>query len=392
MSVSITGFLIITTFNIIMPIFPLFLSSLGATAAVIGLIFGARYVGQIFLRAPFGSISDRLGRKSLIEAGCICIVISQFTFFVAQDLLVIFGASILNSIGLALFWPVLQASVSDLSRSGKVAERFAIYSTITDVGTIIGPLFGGWFAELYGYRLVLGISTLSATISLLFSFLLIPDTFRNGDKKGNSAKGVRKEFIQSIRLLPVTALSMLRKPMILMIAGATFAEFFFFSALAAYYPLLARAEGLNEVEIGITITSFGLLSVPLRLFMGRFSDRTGRIIPIILSLSSYTVLIALIPLFPAFAWLTFFIALLGIFDGLIFVNSIAAITETMGGEKRGLGTGFWGVVAYTGYSAAAVLMGFIAEISLSWVFYLTSAICFSILLLVLFISSRTKFS
>jgi hypothetical protein len=62
--ISITGFLITTTFNFVIPIFSLFLNTLDASAALIGLIFRVRYVEQIFLQFSFGSTSARQSTAS----------------------------------------------------------------------------------------------------------------------------------------------------------------------------------------------------------------------------------------------------------------------------------------------------------------------------------------
>ncbi|MBM7790043.1 MFS family permease [Tenggerimyces flavus] len=93
---------------------------LGFTAGVIGLVLGLRTFCQQGLYVVGGSLSDRLGCRSLIVAGALVRAIGFLMFGFATTLPIVVVAAVLTGLGGVLFGP---ASRSYLAQEAVGADR-----------------------------------------------------------------------------------------------------------------------------------------------------------------------------------------------------------------------------------------------------------------------------
>ena len=70
---SIMAFCLALSAGLVIPLYPLFIASLGATSALVGIVTSFRGIPNVFLRAPTGALSDKFGRKPLMIMGAILI-------------------------------------------------------------------------------------------------------------------------------------------------------------------------------------------------------------------------------------------------------------------------------------------------------------------------------
>ena len=62
-------FIISLGFGLILPLFPLYVKSLGGGGLEVGILFSSFVLTRAILATPFGNLSDRIGRKRLILIG-----------------------------------------------------------------------------------------------------------------------------------------------------------------------------------------------------------------------------------------------------------------------------------------------------------------------------------
>lgn len=62
-------FIISLGFGLIMPLFPQYVKLLGGGGLEVGILFSSFVLPRAILAAPFGNLSDRIGRKRLILIG-----------------------------------------------------------------------------------------------------------------------------------------------------------------------------------------------------------------------------------------------------------------------------------------------------------------------------------
>ncbi|MFN3889506.1 MAG: MFS transporter [Beijerinckiaceae bacterium] len=147
--------------------------SLGASAAVVGLMISAYGGARLLVNIPSGYVSERLGRRAMMSAGCALIGASSFAamalvridaFFVC--LLIMGGAS-------AVFMTSALAAVADLGQPGKRLRDMSLYQAANMVGASMGPAIGGVAAGMWGYSAPFLINGVVALVGMV-AFALMP--------------------------------------------------------------------------------------------------------------------------------------------------------------------------------------------------------------------------
>ncbi|MBE3043742.1 MFS transporter, partial [Candidatus Bathyarchaeota archaeon] len=136
-------FIISLGFGLIMPLFPQYVKLLGGGGLEVGILFSSFVLTRAILSAPFGNLSDRIGRKRLILIGSFLYALLAVLFTVPTSwpgLTLVRG---LQGVASAMVWPVSEALVID---SCPVASRGASLSKIvmaSNLGMVVGPFIGG---------------------------------------------------------------------------------------------------------------------------------------------------------------------------------------------------------------------------------------------------------
>ena len=136
-------FIISLGFGLIMPLFPQYIKLLGGGGLEVGILFSSFVLTRAILAAPFGNLSDRIGRKRLILIGSFLYALLAVLFTVPTSwpgLTLVRG---LQGVASAMVWPVSEALVID---SCPVASRGASLGKIvmaSNLGMVVGPFIGG---------------------------------------------------------------------------------------------------------------------------------------------------------------------------------------------------------------------------------------------------------
>ncbi len=136
-------FIISLGFGLIMPLFPQYVKLLGGGGLEVGILFSSFVLTRAILAAPFGNLSDRVGRKRLILIGSFLYALLAVLFTVPTSwpgLTLVRG---LQGVASAMVWPVSEALVID---SCPVASRGASLGKIvmaSNLGMVVGPFIGG---------------------------------------------------------------------------------------------------------------------------------------------------------------------------------------------------------------------------------------------------------
>jgi MFS family permease len=127
--------------------FPLFFQSLSIDK--IGILVGSYGLSWGFLQLLVGPMSDRVGRKWLIGAGMWISGLGVLLTALGDGFDYWLFTSILTGVGMALLYPTLVASVSDLSHPAWKASALGVYRMWRDSGYAIGAIIIGLFMDIY---------------------------------------------------------------------------------------------------------------------------------------------------------------------------------------------------------------------------------------------------
>ncbi len=136
-----------------------------------------------FTQPFFGHLSDKYGRDKLMMLGMVSLMglfATVITMF-RRHLELLFVAPFLAIFGLGsfAFAPAALASLGDLAPERGRGTTMGVYSVVISLGTIIGPLLGGYLLDRYGMASLFyaGLVILIAALSL--AIIIAGPSFRN---------------------------------------------------------------------------------------------------------------------------------------------------------------------------------------------------------------------
>jgi MFS family permease len=129
---------------------------LGPSPFTTSLIFGGAVLILAVTQPLFGYLSDKYGRDKLMMLGLLSIIGLFYTaismirgrlgFWSGAPFLAVFG------LGCFAFPPAALATLGDFAPERSRGTTMGAYSVVISLGTIIGPLLGGYLLDRYGMR------------------------------------------------------------------------------------------------------------------------------------------------------------------------------------------------------------------------------------------------
>lgn len=255
--------------------FPNYAQLLGASVAFIGFFTAAFTAANATLSQRFGGLSDRIGRKKLIQAGLLADVVLGTLTGIVWDWSLLLVIRILNGVATAAVAAPAEASLVDQVPEHRKGEALGFYLTLSMVGFNMGPVFGGVIQFLcndiigtgleWSYRVPYFVDSFLAFIAFLLVWLGVKET-RGKDSPKKIVQherdlGLSKKLKFSLRILYLSSLA------------TGFAVGFIIPISVLYFGDAFQATSL---QIGIILSISGFIGLTCNLYAGRISDRVGR--------------------------------------------------------------------------------------------------------------------
>ena len=167
---TVSSFSFWFSINMIRPIFPLFLSDLGASSAEIGFIVAIPFLVAIFIRIPLASRASRVGKLRFLGVALLANSISLVFYGFFNTLLPIYLIRFIHSVSMAAFGPVATAAVSILTPVRKRGGVMGSYMTVTALAMFFGPGVTALLSMYIGFS---SIFILSSIPTFIFSILIL---------------------------------------------------------------------------------------------------------------------------------------------------------------------------------------------------------------------------
>jgi MFS transporter, DHA1 family, solute carrier family 18 (vesicular amine transporter), member 1/2 len=247
----------IVALGVAVPVLPDLGRRLGASPAIIGLLFGSFGATMLVVSMPMGAVSDRIGRRAPILAGLVALAASTLLFAYALTLPGLFAARLVQGAADATTWVVGFALIADLYAPEERGRVTGIILGGTSVAYMVGPSIGGWLYELGGIRLPFLVVTGMAVLTTAgFAWLRFPDHRAHRD--------------------PVPLGALLRHPAVLTCAAVVL---LMASTMTMFEPLfvlyLQGALHIGPARVGTVFAAAALANTVFHPMVGRMADRWG---------------------------------------------------------------------------------------------------------------------
>ncbi|MFN3422553.1 MAG: MFS transporter, partial [Armatimonadota bacterium] len=334
------------SFGALVPFVNFYLSDeLKAPPHVTGFAFAGYLAVETLLKAPFGALSDRWGRKAVMLLGLVIAVTATLLLgFVRAHYAVMFLFPIVG-IGFAAFFPTIAAFVTDYApeehRGGMISVLNLSYLTGLGISAAVGFLLhhkAGTYRHAFFVTAVL----LSIAAILVLAFLPSSKGQSTAKPKSKPRFPLRPKFAR---------LSALSRPVFILAGIFAISQFAASMQVPIIVPYAKQVLRLTDLELGMGIGlaagALALAAVPI----GRISDDIGRETALRLALASATFALAIFPLARSVVMLSGLGLLIGFAWLLAFPASLALVSEVVTEQERGAAVG----LIYGGQGLGAII-------------------------------------
>ena len=323
--------------NMYGPLLPLYLKSLNASVVQVGLFFTLSQIIPLALQILGGWISDSLGRLRSIAMGSVAGVLSYVGLILSPTWQWVLLGEVLASVTRSLVAPSFSAYIAEESAEQNRARVFGITETIFIVVTIIGPPFGGWLVDNYGFKFML-----TCAGALYFLATLIRIAMARVASRGREASQQKLSLVSLKSNLGMMVGMVLAGGLITWILITDGVRDIAFSMSFTLMPIyLQDLGGLSVQQIGWLESVFGIFMMLVTLPAGWLADKKSERVAIALGfLLEFAALMTFLRVSGfvgyAAAW-----ALLGLGVGLMSPAYQALISKAVPEKMRGTAFGLF---------------------------------------------------
>jgi len=252
--------------EMIYPIMPYFLTAIGATGLLIGLIEGASETTASMIKVVSGWYSDRYRRrKPFIMSGYGASSLVKPIFYLATHPLQVLGLRVIERIGKGVRSAPRDALIADSTEPQFRGRAFGFHKSMDSTGAVIGPililpvLIAASTVTTGTYRLIFLLSALPALLAVLVILLFVRD-------REVQSTGKVGQFFKEMRQLG-------RPFYLLLIVVVTF---YIGEISYAFFILQGARHGFDIVDVTILYILYNVVFVLTAIPAGVLSDRLGR--------------------------------------------------------------------------------------------------------------------
>jgi MFS family permease len=178
LSVSQAGLVNNLVFGVSWGLFTLYFASFQLNVNEIGFLKALHPAIWGILQLGTGSLSDRIGRKSLIYSGMIVQAAGVWVVLFSGSMLGWIAGMALLGVGTALVYPTLLAAISDVAQPQWRATSLGVYRFWRDLGFVFGAIGIGFLADVFGVGFAIHAVAWVALASGIFVFGVMRETKR----------------------------------------------------------------------------------------------------------------------------------------------------------------------------------------------------------------------
>ena len=292
-AVGIVG---VVSLQLIMPLFPLFLDSHGASEMEISFVISLSSLATTVLMIPVGFLMERVGKKRMLLIGLLIwtatpvFIGSARTWRTAAPLYMIYNLADV------FVGPARMTMISEYATPESQATVFGIMSMDWAVGGIVSPPLSGFLAERSGWHLPFQVAAIVMALALVPALMLKDKAGETQEERVSAFNIFRREYLPTLSLFFMFACALSTGQ----------------SIVGTMIPIFLKNQmDLSLSSIGLFFTGSSVLSLLGQVPGGWLADRYGRkrvilafLLPIPFIFSAYAIVsdwVSMLVLYSLFA-------------------------------------------------------------------------------------------
>lgn len=159
---------------IVLPVLSVYaLNMPNSNHTMVGIIIGGYAITQMLFQIPFGSVSDKIGRKKTIIFGLIIFAIGSFVAGIATDVYTLLAGRLLQGAG--AIGSVITATISDIVKEEERSKAMAIMGASVGSSFALSMIAGPAIASSLGVPALFFFVSFLAVFSIFVLIKYVPD-------------------------------------------------------------------------------------------------------------------------------------------------------------------------------------------------------------------------
>jgi MFS family permease len=357
-------------YSALVPLLPGYTHEFGLSKSAAGLLVGAYAAGAVLGALPGGIAAARYGPRRALLMGLLLMGVSSLAFGFAGDAWTLGGARLAQGLGGSLAWAgalTWLIAGTPRTRRGEMLGT-AIGSAI--FGALLGPAIGALAHQVGPRPVFVGLAALSA---ILAGWALgTPPAHAEPARRGAIVGALRdQQVLGGLWLMTIPALV--------------------FGIVGVLAPLALDQAGWSAAAIAVAWIASAAIEMFIAPWIGRVSDRRGRLLPLRVALGGAVVVLVAFSLSDRPAAVVPTLVLSGITFGAFWAPAMALLSDAAEriGLAQGLAFGLMNAAWGAGNALGPPVGGALADAAGDALPYaLAAVICAGTLLFVLFVGTR----
>lgn len=310
-------------------ILPLHLTNRSFSPIEIGLVAGVGNVVAIFFSPWAGAISDRISKRVVLTMSGMGIGVSLVLFAIVSSSVPALAVAIFLAISATFLRLALIVSAVEIS-SQRRTSVIGLLNGVNSLGSSFGSILAGWIADRHGYAMAfpmcaLPIVFVSTTVSIFGGW--------RPAGKGTPGDSHPHRLVKSVALQAPKRIAL---PILFLLCDMGITV-----AWKTFLPIhLVGSLGWSAALLGGLIAAQNLTYSICQPLSAYLADRLGYKLLLVVGLSSYGILVSLIPLASS-TWSIYGLMLLsGAFASPIYPTSLVLAADVSSKDERGTAMGF----------------------------------------------------
>ncbi len=368
---TVTNLMFFLSFQMVVPVLPLYISSLGGSDIIVGIIVGAGTIGGLAARPVAGRISDRYSRLPVYYCGLSLCTIMIFSYSYCQALLVLLALRLLHGFSMGLTTTSSNTLVADILPRSRFTEGMGYFGMGSVLAMAFSPVIALYLAQNLGFT-----SAFHGAFGIVLLTLLLSAFLQRRDlPMVKPATSGTKQRVYEFKALPAALLLAVQS------CG--------YAAMVTYIALYGAELGISGVGIFFSVNS--AFVILCRLTAGRLADRRGFAAVIIPALALSVIGFMFLALGHSLALLLVGAAFLGVGFGSAFPTFQAMALRDAPQNRHGAATATVMSGFDIGFGVGAVAWGFVANaLGYAAIYYLSAALLLLSLVVYLYLLRKSS--
>lgn len=352
------SFFYLASTMLVNPLIAGFAASMGAVAAVMGLVGSLMNVCSLAVRPIAGNLAERFPKRRLAALGACVMCLTAFGQAAAPSIEVLAAMRLVNGAGYSLCSVCMATWLAEKLPSSRVGQGMGLFGLMNALGMAIGPAAGIAVSDALGYRAAIALAGVLAVASVA-GILAVPAGARTETGAPGPEDSGSAEPKPAFRLLDRRAVPAALTVMMFTIP---------YMACQSFLVSYVEARGL-PVAAGAFFTIYAAVLMGLRLVLGRAFDTVG--FGRFLAASSASALLSLALLAVMRDNLTMALAAAAMAGGYGVMCSVCQSTavRAVGPEHAGLANSTYYMGFDIGLSVGTLVGGMLfGSVELTWFF------------------------